>query len=72
MRHFSQKKFPLMSIGPTHGRNEQKQHIAINFMQDHTFSSQTPTSYLMSCQSNRAMCPLLDIRLLIGKHHATI
>jgi hypothetical protein len=59
-----------MSIGQTHGQNEHKQHIVHNFKQGHTFSSQTPTSYLISCPSHRAMCPLLDMRLLIGEHHA--
>jgi hypothetical protein len=28
--------------------------------------------HLMSCQSHRAMCLLLCMRLLIGRHHATV
>jgi hypothetical protein len=28
MKHFSQQNVPLMSIGPKHGQNEHKQHIA--------------------------------------------
>jgi hypothetical protein len=28
--------------------------------------------HLMSCQSHRAMCLLLYMRLLIGRHHATV
>jgi hypothetical protein len=75
MKHFSQN-FPLMSIGPTHGQNEHKQHIANKLhARSHiiiTKPSQTPTGYLISCQSHRAMCPLLDMRLLIGEHHATV
>jgi hypothetical protein len=65
-----------MSIGPTHGQNEHKQRIAHKLhARSHiliTRSSQTPTSYLMSCESQQAMCPLLDMRLLIGEHHETI
>jgi hypothetical protein len=75
MKHFSQK-IPLMSIGPKHGQTEHKQHITHKLHAKSqiliTMSSQTPTSYLMSCQSHRAMCPLLDMRLLIGEHHATV
>jgi hypothetical protein len=70
------KSSPLISIGPTHGRNEHKQHIAHKLhASSHiliTISSQTPTSYLMSCQSHRAICPLIDMRLLIGEHHAIV
>jgi hypothetical protein len=74
MRH--SQNLPLMSIGPKHDQNEHKQHI-IDKLHARSYilitrSSQTPTSYLMSCQSHGAMCPLLDMRLLIGEHHATI
>jgi hypothetical protein len=72
---FSQN-IPLMSIGPTHGQNEHEQHIAHKLhARSHiliTRSSQTPTSYLISCQSHQAMCPLLDMRLLIGEHLAMV
>jgi hypothetical protein len=75
MKHFSQN-FPLMSIGPTHSQNEHKQHIAHKLhARLHiliTRPSQTPTSYLMSYQSHRPMCPLLDMGLLIGEHHAMV
>jgi hypothetical protein len=74
MKHFSQK-IPLMSIGPKHDENEHIQHITHKLHAKSqiliTWSSKTPTSYLMSCQSHRAMCPLLDMKLLIGEHHAT-
>ena len=70
------KNFPLMSIGPKHGQNEHKQHLThkLHVMSQIliTRSSQTPTSYLMSCQSHRAMCAVLNMRLLNGEHHATI
>jgi hypothetical protein len=75
VKHFSQK-FPLMSIGPKHDQTEHKQHITHKLHARSqiliTRSSQTPTSYLMSCQSHRTMYPLLDMRLLIGEHHATV
>jgi hypothetical protein len=74
VKHFSQK-LPVMSIGLKHDQTEHKQHITHKLHARSqiliTRSSQTPTSYLMSCQSHRAMCPLLDMRLLIGEHHAT-
>jgi hypothetical protein len=70
------QNFTLMSIGPTHGQKEHKQHITHKLhARSHiliTRSSQTPTSYLMLCQSHQVMCPLLDMRLLIGEHHATV
>jgi hypothetical protein len=73
---FSAKKIPLMSIGPKHEQKEHIQHITHRLLARSqiliTRSSQIPTSYLMSCQSHRAMCPLLDMRLLIGEHHATV
>jgi hypothetical protein len=73
---FFHKNFPLMSIGPNHEKKEHPQHITHKHHARSyiliTRSSQTPTSYLMSCQSHRAMCPLLDMRLLIGEHHATV
>jgi hypothetical protein len=75
MKHLSQI-FPLMSIGPKHDQTEHKQHVTHKLHARSqiliTRPSQTPTSYLMSCQSHRAMCPLLDMRLIIGEHHATI
>jgi hypothetical protein len=75
MKHFSQI-FSPMSIGPKHDQTEHKQHITHTLHARSqiliTRSSQTPTSYLMSCQSHKAMCPLLDMRLLIGEHHATV
>jgi hypothetical protein len=65
-----------MSMGSTHGQNERKQHIAHKLHKTSqiliTRSSQTPISYLMSCQSHGAMCPLQDMRLLNGEHHATV
>jgi hypothetical protein len=65
-----------MSIGPKHDQKEHIQHITHKLHARSyiliTRSSQTPTSYLMSCQSHRAMCPLLDMRHLIGGHHATV
>jgi hypothetical protein len=65
-----------MSIGPTHRQNDHKQYMAhkIHAMSHIliTRSSQIPTSYLMSCQIHRAMCPLLDMKLLIGEHHAPV
>jgi hypothetical protein len=43
-------------------------------MQGHKFSSQDHHKHLQAiscpCQSHRAMCPLLDMRLLISEHHA--
>jgi hypothetical protein len=66
MKDFSQK-FPFMSIEPKH---DHKLHARSQILI--TRSSQTPTSYLMSCQSHRAMCPFLDMKLLIGEHHATV
>jgi hypothetical protein len=70
------KDIPLMSIRPTHGQKEHEQHIAHKLhARSHiliTISSQTPTRYLMSCQSHRAMCPLLNMRLLIGEHDAMV
>jgi hypothetical protein len=66
----------VLHIGPNHEQKEHIQHIThkLNARSQIliTRSSQTPTNYLMSCQSHRAMCPLLDMRLLIGEHHATI
>jgi hypothetical protein len=65
-----------MSIGPKHDKKEHIQHIIHKLhARLHiliTWSSQTPTSYLVSCQTHRAMCPFLDMRLLIGEHHATV
>jgi hypothetical protein len=65
-----------MSIGPNHEQKEHIQHITHKFHAKSqifvTWSSQAPTRYIMSCQSHRAMCPLLDMRLLIGEHHATV
>jgi hypothetical protein len=75
VKHLSQN-FALMSIGPKRGQNEHKQHITHKLHARSqvliTRSLQTPTSYLLSCQSHRVMCPLLDMRLLIGEHHATV
>jgi hypothetical protein len=54
-----------MSIEPNHEQKEHIQHITYKLHARSqiliTRSSQTPTSYLMSCQSHRAMCPLLDM-----------
>jgi hypothetical protein len=65
-----------MSIGPKHDQTKHKQHITHKLHARSqiliTWSSQTATSYLMSCPSHRAMCPLLDMRLLIGEHHAMV
>jgi hypothetical protein len=67
MKHFH-KNFPLMGIEPNHEQKEHIQHITHKLHARPqnliTLSSQTPTSYLMSCQSHGAMCPLLDMRLL--------
>jgi hypothetical protein len=65
-----------MSIGPKLDQTENEQHITHKpHARLHiliTRSSQTPTSYLMSRQSHQTMCPLLDMRLLIGEHRATV
>jgi hypothetical protein len=73
---FFHKNFPLRSIGPKHDQTEHIHHISHKLHARSqiliTRSSQTPRSYLMSCQSHRAMYPLLNMRLLIGEHHATV
>jgi hypothetical protein len=69
------KKLPLMSKVLNKIKTYQIGKATQTSCQDTHSNHKTITSthkHLMSCQSHRAMCLLLLMRLLIGRHHATV
>jgi hypothetical protein len=69
------KTFPLMSQVLNMSKTCQNGEATQTSWYDNHSNHKTIINshkHLMSCQSHRAMCLLLYMRLLIGRHHATV